>query len=306
MSEEFSLVDFEDEYAATKKHFGINRPGLYPSEASVKYDLDGEEVIEGGCLRASWYRVLGIPVPGPPNVSLGMKGNLGKWDEIGTVNRWKEMGIWVDNAVKFFNKELIVSGELDAVLKDPTTGKTILVECKTFYGFPANKEICGGKQPPVPGKPKMSHFLQSSIYAWDYRNILDECRLYYLERGDGHRVEFRVGFVAEGNKNRCYWEQIPGKYWSYYSPGKVIQPFCIEDIHERYRELGSFIKTKQLPPRSYPTYWPDDKIEWLYAHHKVNKTDYEAWKKNSVKHKIKSWQCSYCAYKEQCEADSVN
>jgi hypothetical protein len=305
MTEEFSLVDYEDEYVANKPHFAMNRAGLYPSEASVKYWLDGEEVVDGGCHRASWYRVLGVPVPGPPNVSLNMKASLGKWDEIGTTSRWKEMGIWVDNAVKFFNKELVVSGELDAIIKNPHTGKLIGIEQKSFYNYAANKEICGSKKDQIPGKPKMSHFLQSAIYAWDYRNILDEYRIYYLERGDGHRVEFRVGFIAEDGKNRCYWEQIPGKYWSVFQPGIVKQPFYIEDIHARYKQLGEYIKTKKLPPRDYPSFWPDDKIEWLYRNKRINKTDYEAWVKKPAKHKISSWQCSYCNYRSQCEVDDA-
>jgi hypothetical protein len=216
------------------------------------------------------------------------------------------MGIWVDNNIKFFNKDLVVSGELDGIIREPETNRLIGIELKSFYNFAANKEICGGKQPPQPGKPKMSHFLQASIYAWDYRNVLDEYRVFYFERGDGHRVEFKVGFVEDGpDRHLCYWEQIPGKYWSFFSPGKVVQPFSIEDVHIRYRQLAGYIKTKTLPPRDYPTYWADEDIEWLFQHKRVNKTDYEAWVKKPTKNKIKSWCCSYCNYHTQCEQDST-
>jgi hypothetical protein len=303
---EFSLVELEDQYMSNKINYGIHRPGLYPSEASVKYLLDGKEVIDGGCLRASWYRIMNVQVPGSVNVSLQMKANLGKWGEIGIVNRWKEMGVWVDNNIKFFNKELVVSGELDGIIREPGTGRLIGVEIKSHYNYAAKKEIHGGKQPFQPGKPKMSHFLQASIYAWDYRNVLDEYRLYYFERGDGHRVEFKVGFVEESpDRHLCYWEQIPGKYWTGYAEGKVVQPFSIEDIHARYKELLTYVKTKTLPPRSYPTYWPDEDMEWLYEHKRINKTDYEAWVKKPLKNKVSSWQCSYCNFQDQCKQDSA-
>lgn len=302
----FSIVDLEDNYISSPLSLSINRPGLYPSEASVVYMKDGFRIVQGNCLRAAWYRNTGVPKPHGPKPGLAMKGNLGKWDEIGTVNRWKEMGIWLGNNIKFFQPQFVLSGELDAVLLDRETNRKIGVEVKTFYNFAANKEICGAKRDQIPGTPKDSHFLQAIIYWWEYQNILDEYRLYYLERGDGHRVEFRVGFdTAEDGTHPVWWEQVPGKYWNYYREGKVVQPFTIEDIHARYTELIHHVRAKTLPPKDFERAWSDERIEWAHDNGMIGKTKYEEWKRNPGKNPISSWHCGWCEYSDQCMQDEM-
>jgi hypothetical protein len=302
----FSIVDLEDHYISNPLHLSINRPGLYPSEASVVYMEDGFRIVQGKCLRAAWYRNTGVPESSGPKPGLMMKANLGKWDEIGVVNRWKEMGIWLGNNIKFYQSKFVLSGELDAVIKDPATDKKIGVEVKTFYNFAANKEICGAKRDQIPGIPKDSHFMQALVYWWEYQNILDEYRLYYLERGDGHRVEFRVGFdTAADGTHPVWWEQIPGNYWNFYKEGKVVQPFTIEDIHARYTELIAHIRNKTLPAKDFERAWSDERIEWAYSKGYVGKTKYEDWKKNPGKNPIASWHCSYCGHSDQCAQDEM-
>jgi hypothetical protein len=302
----FSIVDLEDNYISNPLRFSINRPGLYPSEASVVYEEDGFRMVNGKCLRAAWYRNTGVPYSGGPKPGLMMKANLGKWDEIGVVERWKEMGIWLGNNIKFYQPQFVLSGELDAILLDKETNNKIGVEVKTFYSYNANKEICGAKRDQVPGIPKDSHFLQALVYWWEYQNTLDEYRLYYLERGDGHRIEFRVGFdTAADGSHPVWWEQIPGKYWNYYQPGKVVQPYTIEDIHKRYTELIVHIRSKTLPPKDFERAWSDDRVEWAYSKGMVGKTKYDEWRKNPTKNPICSYHCSYCDFSDQCMQDEL-
>jgi len=305
-TEEFSIIELEDDKIVNNKRFSISRPGLYPSEASVKYTIDGRTLISGKCMRASWYRNMKIPVPDSAGPGLMMKAYLGKWDETGTVEKWKELGIWLANNVKFFNPKYFLSGELDAILKDPASDKKIGVEMKTFYGYNANREICGAKRDQIPGKPKDSHFMQAALYAYEYKDTLDEYRLYYLERGDGHRVEFRVGFTENSDgTHQCWHEQIPCKYWGCFREGKVMHPYTIEDIYNRYDVLLKHIKNKQLPPKDFSSNWTEDKVEWMRCHNMLGKTKYEAWKKNPTKNKVGDWQCSYCEYKSQCDQDEI-
>lgn len=306
MSEEFSLVELEDKSIVERENFAISRPGLYPSEASVEYVVDNNRIVLGNCLRASWYRSMKIRPTDPAGPGLSMKGYLGKWNEIGTVEKWKELGIWLANNVKFFNPRYFLSGELDAIIKDPKTDKKIGIEMKTFYGYNANKELCGAKKDQIPGVPKDSHFMQASLYAWEYKDILDDYRLYYLERGDGHRVEFRVGFdETPDGRHVCWHEQIPGKYWGCYKPGKVFQPYTIEDIYSRYDVLLNYIKNKTMPAKDFSSTWSKEKIEWMRENGMLGKTKYEAWKKNPVKNKVGDWNCSYCKYKTQCDQDEI-
>lgn len=309
----FSLVAEEDNYTSTRQDFSVRRPGLHPSSASVTYMDDERKIVVGKCMRQAYYSALRYPKDGQINVSLNMKANLGKWDEVGTVEKWKEMGIWRGNNIKFFNKDLALSGELDGILQNPVTGKLIGVEMKTFYGYPANRSICGvsrerGTGNRYNGRPKDEHFLQSVLYAWEYRETLDEYRLYYLERGDGHRIEFRIGWDRQDDGTHItWWQQVPGKYWTAFSEEKVYQPYTIEDIHARYKELLSLLRKKEVPQKDYEHILSEDEIEYRYAKGTVSKSKYDKWKgnPNNSNNWIKDWHCSYCDYKDTCEQEEA-
>jgi len=303
---DFSLVAAEDKFITSSPDLSVPRPGLYPSEASVEYWLDGKRVVVGKCMRAAWYRSMNIQIPASYKPGLMMKAALGKWGEQYTIDRWKAMGIWVGNNIKFYNKDLFLSGELDAVVRNPLIEELILYEIKSYYGYLAVKEICGSKRPPVPGKPKESQFLQAVVYSWEYKDKIPETRLYYLERGDGHRVEFRVGTELQVNgSHTCYWEQLEGEYWSYYKPGKVLRPYSIEDIHARYKSLITHLKDKKLPPKDFQKVWDEETVEWMWTHDMLGKTKYEDWQKSPKKNLCGNWECSYCEYQSQCEQDEL-
>ena len=301
---DYSIVLAENEFLAHKEDFSIPRPGLWPSEASVKYKDQYGDVVHGQCLRAAFYRAMDYPRDGCREPGLEMKGDLGKRAEAGCIDRWKSMGIWVQNNIKFYNHDLVVSGELDAIVKHEKPGEVkarIGVEVKSFYGYYANSEICGGKRPPKPGKPKMDHFLQSLNYKNKYSTTLDQYRLFYLERGDGHRVEFEVGL--EGNQP--FWRQIDGPYWGCYFPDPVYTPFKLEDMENRYKELLNFIRTKTLPPRDFEAVYNDEQVEIQWARGEIGKTNYDKWKKNKAANKLGYWRCSYCSYAKTCKNDSI-
>lgn len=301
--DEYSIVLAENDYMQSKENFSISRPGLWPSEASVKYKDEYGYVVHGCCLRNSFYRALGYSRDGSRDPGLEMKGDLGKRAEDSCINRWKSMGTWVQNNIKFYNHDLIVSGELDAIVKRENADSVlerIGVEVKSFYGYYANSEICGKKRPPTPGKPKVDHFLQALNYKAVYIDKLDQYRLYYIERGDGHRVEFEVGL--DGDK--AFWRQIPGPYWGTYSQDRVYQPFGLSDMQNRYKELITYIREKQLPPRDYSIEYSAEQVEIEYKRGALGKTNYEKWTKNRARNKLGHWRCSYCSYKNRCANDS--
>jgi len=305
-NEEFSVVEAEDKYIVKSKGLRRSRPGLHPTEASCKFVEDGRTRVIGKCQRAAWYRSMQIYTREGASPGLMQKAHLGKWDEEGVVDRWKEMGIWVDNNIKFYQKSHFLSGELDAVLRNPKTDGLLGIEVKSFYGYYANKEVTGAKRDQIPGVPKEPHFLQAILYAWEYRDVLEEFRLYYIERGDGHRVEFRLGFDEnDDGTHQVWWQQVAGKYWNYYSPMKVVQLYTIEDIYKRYEELIQLLKNKTLPPKDFSDKWDDDTVEWMWDHGYLGKTKYTAWQKNPSKNPCGDWQCGYCDYKAQCVQDEL-
>lgn len=309
----FSLIEEEDNFVRTEKNWSIRRPGLHPSSASVAYNDNGRRVVLGKCMRASWYSALGVKKdPGGPKIGLLMTAHQGKWSETGMIDKWKKMGLWIANNIKFFNKDYALSGEMDLILMNPMTKKPFGLEMKTYYGYPAGRSILGVQREKdsgrrLNGRPKDEHFLQALLYAWEYRERLDEYRLYYLERGDGVRVEFRVGFETQPDGTHlCYWEQIPGKYWNSYEEGKVYQKYTIEDIYDRYTILLKKLQTKELPPGEFSLVWDSDTVEQKNLDGEISKTNYTKWKKNPnlKSNQLGDWQCSYCDYKIQCKKDN--
>jgi hypothetical protein len=294
---EFSLITAENSFLLEPDTLTIIRPGLWPSEASVKYMVDGRPVIDGKCMRAAWFRNMNYSKDGCGNPGQALKWDLGRSAEAFTIERWKRMGIYKANAVKFFDRELSVSGELDCVVKNNETGGLIGIEIKSFYGHPASQELCGSKRPPVPGKPKPENFLQAVIYRAKFPQ-LEQYRLYYIERGDGHRVEFEVGIEPEGEELRPYYRQIDGPYWGTFSGERVFQPYVMNDIYNRYRELKKKLVERDIPPREFTTKWDEATVEWAWVNGRLTKSKYEKYK--TGKEELGDWQCSYCDYMEAC------
>ena len=300
---EFSLITAENSFLAEPDELSIRRPGLWPSEASVAYELDGRRVVEGKCMRAAWFRSMGYDGDGSVDPGMAMKWDLGRSAEAFSIERWKKMGIYRANNVKFFDRELSVSGELDCVVKNPETKGLIGIEVKSFYGHFANQELCGAKRPPTPGKPKTDNFLQAAIYKVKYLDKFEQYRLYYLERGDGHRVEFEVGAEKDGDDFKLFHRQIDGPYWNTFSAEKVYKPFTINDIHARYQELKKKLLDREIPEKDYTAIWDEDYADWAWANGKIAKTKYDKFKKG--KEVLGHWQCSYCQFSETCRNADV-
>lgn len=288
--DQYDLFGSVDEYM-TRQTFGRPKSShFYPSEASVKLvDQHGDLITEGGCLRKSYFRLSDDYQPtahSPHTKYIFMQGNM---IEDKLVQIWKEMGIWHDNSVKFYDVENNISGELDAVLKEPPSGKLYGVEVKTFYGYHGGKEIFGNKS--QKGFPKMSQLLQTLVYLnyWQDKG-LDYFRMVYFARDDARRKTFKIELHKEGN---IVFPMVDGE---------VIRSFTIDDVLARYKDLKHYVETDTVPPTDFELQYPDVKIEDFYKKGKVAKTKYEAWKKGRLKkhEHIGDWQCSYCEFKSIC------
>jgi hypothetical protein len=106
-------------------------------------------------------------------------------------------------------------------------------------------------------------------------------------------------------KHQAWWQQLEGKYWNYFVPDKIMQPYCVEDIYDRYAELVENLKKKTLPAKDFSNNWDKDYVEQMWSWGKLGKTKYEAWQKNPEKYPCGNWQCSYCDWKKQCELDEI-
>ena len=294
---EFSLVTAENSFLIEPDELSIPRPGLWPSEASVEYELDGRTCTEGKCMREAWFRNMGFSKDKHTDPGMAIKWDMGKSAEVFSVERWKRMGIYKANSVKFFDRALSVSGELDCVIKNPETCGLVGVEAKSFYGHYASQEICGSKRPPIPGRPKEENFLQAAIYAAKYREKLEQFRLYYIERGDGHRVEFEVGVEGDEENLRPFHRQIDGPYWNTFREERVVRKYTMNDIYARYNKLRKYLIDRETPPREFVEVWDQEKADWLYANGKTSKSKYDKFIKSKDEG---DWQCAYCSFPQTC------
>ena len=116
-------------------------------------------------------------------------------------------------------------------------------------------------------------------------------RSLYFNRDNVERKEFEVSLQVEG-----------GKHWPVLD-GKVYKAFSVEDIRSRYEEARDFIDGEVVPPKDYIDVYTPEQVELNYARGKIAKTKYQKYQQNSEKNPIGDWNCSYCAYKHQCDKD---
>lgn len=240
-------------------------------------------------MRAAFLRATGKVAPAKTEARGEYIMSIGKTIEQWLIDRWKEMGIWVDNNIKFYWAEYNVSGELDAILVEPHTQDPYGVEVKTFYGYDAHKEIFGNKK--YGGFPKLNQLLQTLIYTYYFRDRLKCFKMVYVARDDIERKEFNIE-VQEEN----------GKWWPVVN-GNIYKKFSINDILDRYKLLNYHIQNDIMPPRDYELVWDSARVELEKARGNVSKTAYEEWKKG--KRKLGDWQCRYCPYKTPCWQDDL-
>jgi hypothetical protein len=285
----YDLFGATDEYLTRPKFHTDREPHFYPSEASVQvHDEHGDLITHGGCLRASYFRVSGAFTGTPYEARTEYIFAQGKIIEQWLIDRWKEMGIWVGNNIKFLDREHNISGELDVILAEPPSGQLYGAEVKTFYGYMAEKEIFGDKR--TKGFPKMSQLLQTLIYVNHFEEKLPYFRMLYFGRDSVKRCSFKVELHHEGNIKYPKVEGI------------VLKQFSMNDVLDRYKLLQTHIANNTIPPNDYELQYPSHKIEDFFKKGKVAKTKYEAWKKGSLKRyeTVGDWQCNYCRYKNEC------
>jgi hypothetical protein len=282
---EYNLLEHTDAWITRPKFRAQRALALYPSEASVVIkDKEGFEHTEGTCLRAAFMRSTGKVTPAPTEARGERIMSVGKTIEQWFIERWKEMGIWVDNNVKFYWPEYNISGELDVILAEPMTGDPFGVECKTFYGYDAAKTIFGSKW--KPGFPKINQLLQALVYTYHFRDRLKYFKMVYMDRSDTRHKEFKIEVT-----------EFEGKWWPVVD-GKRVTEFSINDVLERYKMLNHYIDNDVMPPRDYELYWDPARVEREKENGNVSKTAYADWKKG--KRKLGDWQCRYCPYKNPC------
>ena len=281
------MSDF-DLIAATNLHMTrgrfptTRRTHYYPSSASA---VTPNGVV-GGCLRQSWYRVQDNLefTPAPSSPSGEWAAELGIAVESLLIENWKQMGIWVANNIKWYDKDRNISGELDAIIRTPE-GKEKIIELKTFWGYYASSEICGNTR--KEGKPKVEHQMQLMLYLDHFKHRIEEGKLLYFARDSAARKEFDMHLT----------QHTDGKTYAVID-GKMFLNVALEDIYARYADLDNYYKNKVEPPRDYMLEYTDQMIEAKWAANDLSKAKYEAFQKKGIR--PGDFQCNYCRFANLC------
>jgi hypothetical protein len=280
----------------------IRLPTFYPSAASSRNleasDIDDPQTL-GGCIRSEWYRCKGHQQTDPPGIYSQYIFAAGNMWESWLTEKFKQMGVWVGNNIKWALPERYISGEVDIIIKNPETGEKIIVESKTWgsTNYQAKKELCGSRfGTPT---PKVQNLMQSFIYLDVFKEQgITKTVLTYLDRacgGPDNNVEFWIERVPNGDSYSAKVTSL-----NHFGDTNVFvdKRFTIGSIYQRYDELMEFLRQDVTPPRDYENAYSKEKIERLHAADKIAKTRYEAFQKKGTP--IGDWQCSYCSYKTLC------
>lgn len=301
------LNDLINQHLMSGSHIKTERfPSFYPSSASCVNQIDDKSVV-GSCIRQQYYKFAGYQESNPPTLYsqwIFASGNI--WESYLT-EQLKEMGLWLANNVKFVNTDLIVSGEIDILIKgpnyNPTTGTgKYIVENKTYAGnnYVAKKEICGSKDNPP--RPKDSNLLQSFIYLCTFRDQVDCVILNYIDRscsGPENNKEFHIHIYEENDEiyPRITTSNFYGQPLVY-----IDRRISYRAIKNRFESLVGFLRQKKIPDPEFQHKYTDSQVHEKYKLGLIYKTKYEDYCKSPETKPIGDYQCSniYCSYSDLC------
>jgi hypothetical protein len=258
--------------------------GYHPSAASciIKNEYDEDETI-GKCQRANFWSHKSVEKTNPMNARGIRICTVGKQVESWEVLKYKEMGIWRGNNVKFYDTDNLISGEVDAFVEDVQTKNLIGVEIKTGYGYMFQSQVIG--RPDRKGKPKLDHLMQVMLYMNFFKDV-PLFKLVYIDRGNAARAEFNI--TIDKNTGGV---KIDGQ--------RYCERLTIPAILHRYEELGKCLEDDALPERDYELQYSKEKLQFLYDSSRLSKTDCKTFDRNGHVEKG-DWRCSYCDYKDYC------
>ena len=295
--DKLNLIKLTDEFLTREQSLTEERlPHFYPSEARAICEETG--AVLGSCLRASYYRLTSIPQSDPPSARFHYIFMLGNLVEAFLIDRWKEMGLWVADGVRFHDHDYNVSGKTDCFIRNFYDRKMIIgVEVKSFYGYHATNEIMGSRQ--SQGRPKIDQLLQTLFYAERYSHVgIPGFKMAYLARDSVQRREFNVIPVVTSVGGEVQRTRPA-------VDGTIFHNISVEGIRRSYRLLDQAVGTDTLPARDFQAVYNKTVVEAKWTAGDISKSKYNDWKRSPARNPIGDWRCSYCWWQTYCYKDDL-
>jgi hypothetical protein len=235
-------------------------PSIWPSEASATAIQAGESSIVGKCHRASYLRMTGVPVTNSVDVVGSWRWITGRLIETHMTDMCKEAKIFVANGVRTIVKEIFLPLEMDQIVLDPQTNQGWIIECKTYYGYMAKKDI------ETQGHPKINNLMQICLYLKEFptgAKLKEVIRQSVTDKAGGldhrNRIEVDDANLTRMNdgplgaklvyisRDECLRKEftitIEQDFDGYHYPvvdGVMYRMFNIESIYDRYKTLQEY------------------------------------------------------------------
>jgi hypothetical protein len=295
-----------------------------PSEASVTIQTPHGPMTKGSCKRKTWFRLKGIkPTEGESLPHQIQRMNVGKEVENSVIETCKREGLYVANNIPFrvVMEGIPIAGELDAVLRtEPCGGQNYCMECKSLYGYYAQKSVFGkfiNNGRGDPGSPRDSYIMQIALYLNHFSRLpknnpsyLPFGAIFVTDRGDGHFgvfdvwLEEEIKILGEDEQVSChkifYSSQAMGV------PRTQVQ-YTVEDILAGYRIVKNALDGNVPPPRDFIKEYNRDQVEAMHELGEISDSAYKKWisshgPRGKGKEKLGSWICSptYCPWSSLC------
>ena len=272
---EFNLFSHLDPTIISDESMSFARasrsPAAWPSEASALRTDPSYFSIYGTCMRKAFLRMIAWAKMEEQAADGPWKWVIGRAveDKVTDLCALATAGenhdsLYVANGVKHYIRDLYLSIEMDIVVRDPKTNKGWIIECKSYDGYFAEKQIESEM------KPKEENLIQVAIYLWtaktgaglkkiirqslkdrvkldalgkEHRNrceanveILDKmddgplgAKLVYVSRGECNRTEFNIEIFQDADG--FHYPMVNG------IPYRI---FTVESIYDRFQTLQNY------------------------------------------------------------------
>ena len=332
----WSFISHITDYLSRPRLGDQKEPTQWPSEATaLSVNQHGEKVVLGKCRRAAFFRLLLDSFAYSEKYNIYQKfveklkqetievepylrwiWSQGELYEEHCLNLAKSAGVYISDQTPVYVSKHNVSGKIDIIVINPSTGKFNIVEIKSVYGYGGNAVLGtpAERKRGLLGKPRESHLMQIGMYQWHFANRRDEFEeglLVYGSRDTGRTAEYKITVEElenkEGEKRNFIFYQ--GNHPNITE--KVNSGISIENVISNYNYIAKCLDSGEIPERDFEAKYSEEKLQKLYDRGELSKKDSEQFikrktqlaegKSRVVKEVVKGdWQCSYCSYRTVC------
>lgn len=254
---------------------------VYPTDISYYYNVNGEKIIEGSCLRKQFYSFFEVPKTDPEGLEVKEIFELGNCvehiikKELIAADLLKEENTEVKVEIPF--GDVVISGRIDAVLNDGT-----MIEIKSHKHHDYTKKLLNE------GKMMEYHYPQAACYL-AYKKISEPEKEHNLI----------MWYKNKNNLENNLIEVTLGDDGYLYVSGNKITKFNFSTAIDRIKEFSNYVKNEELPPRDYGYYDKNDKKRISILEH-LGKINYYNKQNIEQGRKVLPFECQSCGYKTIC------